>query len=168
MRANPFAWSFRAQFAFGFLACVGLLAYALYLQYWQYLDPCPLCIFQRYAFVLLAIVFALGAIVGPTRAGGRKAFGLLAFASATIGIGIAGWHVYLQTLPPSDVPACGPGLEFLWQTNSLGGVLGKVFTGSGECATIDWTFLGLAMPAWALVWFVLLGAGALWAGFRAR
>lgn len=164
---NPFAWPFRAQFAFGFLACAALLAYAIYSQYQLFLDPCPLCIFQRVVFIVMGLVFLLGLLHGP-RGWGRKVYGVLVFFVGMIGVGIAGRHVWLQHLPADEVPACGPGLEYMLQAFPMQKTLSMVFTGSGECAKADWFFLGLSMPAWTLVWFAFLAFGALWAGFRRR
>ena len=81
---------------------------------------------------------------------------------------VAGRHVWLQSLPPDQVPACGPSLEYMLDAFPLGKTLKMVFTGSGECAEVDWTFLGLAMPAWSLIFFIALGLGALWAGWKRR
>lgn len=165
---NPFRWSFRAQFLLGLAVCLALLAYALYTQHYGGLLPCPLCTFQRGAFVALALVFLLGGLHNPKRAGGRSAYSVLASLCAAAGVAIAGRHVWLQGLPPAQVPACGPDLSYMMEAFPLADVLSKVFTGSGECAKVDWTFLGLAMPAWSLVWFVALGVWALHAGLRGR
>lgn len=165
---NPSRWSFRTQFLLGFLACAGLLAYALYLEHVQGLIPCPLCTLQRGAFVLLAIVFLIGGLHAPSTRGGRGFYGFLALAAAGLGISIAGRHVWLQSLPPDQVPACGPDLGYMMEAFPLGDVVRKVLTGSGECAKVDWTFLGLSMPAWALVWFVALALWALYAAFKRR
>jgi len=165
---NPFRWTFRAQYLLGFAICAGLLGYALYLEHFQGLVPCPLCTFQRGAFLLLAGVFLLGALHSPKGKAGRGMYALLSLVAAGAGISIAGRHVWLQNLPPDQVPACGPDLSYMMEAFPLGDVLRKVFTGSGECALVDWTFLGLAMPAWSLVWFVLLAFWALYAGFRGR
>ena len=168
MSLNPFSWSFRLQSLAGFLACAGLIGFALYSQDAWGLVPCPLCIFQRIAFAALGLVFLAGAIHGPASRVGRGTYGVLALVAGGIGTSIAGRHVWLTTLPPSEVPACGPPLEFMMDTNPLADVIRKVLTGSGECAKVDWTFLGLSMPAWALVWFVALTLFALYAAFRAR
>lgn len=165
---TPFRWSFRAQYFLGFLICAALLAYALFLEHVRGLVPCPLCMFQRAAFVILGIVFLLGALHAPRSKGGRAVYGVLGLAAAALGIGIAGRHVWLQSLPPDQVPACGPDLAYMMEAFPMGDVLQKVLTGSGECAKVDWSFLGLAMPAWALIWFVLLALWALYAGFRRR
>ncbi len=165
---NPFNWSFRAQFFAGFLACAALLGFALYSQYVGGLLPCPLCSFQRGAFVALGLVFLAGAVHGPRGRGGRGVYGVLAVACAALGAAIAGRHVWLQSLPADQVPACGPDLSYMMEAFPLADVLRRVFTGSGECAEVDWTFLGLAMPAWSLVWFVLLGVWALHAGLKRR
>lgn len=151
--------SFRTACGIGFLACTGLIAYALYAQHGLGLEPCPLCIFQRVAVIGAGIVFLAGAIHGP-RAIGRWLYAGLAALVACIGAGIAGRHVWLQSLPAEDVPACGPGLDYMLEAFPLQQVLSRVFTGSGECAQIDWTFLGLSMPAWTLIAFLCL---AIWA-----
>jgi disulfide bond formation protein DsbB len=165
---NPFRWSFRAQFLAGLLACMAVLAYALYSQYYGGLIPCPLCTFQRGAFVVLAVVFLVGGLHAPRGRAGRGTYGVLALLAAALGISIAGRHVWLQHLPADQVPACGPDLSFMMEAFPLADVLRKVFTGSGECARVDWTFLGLAMPAWSLICFVVLALWALHAGFRRR
>lgn len=169
MNLNPFSWSFRTQFLFGFAVCASLLAYAVFAQYGQMFEPCPLCIFQRVAMAAVAVVALLGAIHAPRSVAGRRVYGLLAFLAAGTGAGIAARHVWLQHLPPDQVPACGPGLSYMVESlPSYLDVVKKVLQGSGECAKVDWTFLGFSMPEWTLLCFVLLAAGALAAGFRKR
>lgn len=164
---NPFQWSFRARFLLGFLACAALLGYAFYVQFAQRIQPCPFCIFQRLAFAAAGVLFLLGGLHAPRGAGGRKAYGLLAALAAVVGAGIAGRHVWVQ-LFPAELSTCGPGLNYMMETNTWLGVVRKVLTASGDCSMVDWTFLGLSMPAWALVWFVLLASWALLAAFRRR
>jgi disulfide bond formation protein DsbB len=135
---------------------VGLIAYALFAQYVLDLEACPLCILQRVAFVAAGLVFLVAGVHSPAGAGARVYAGL-GVATAGTGAGIAGWHVYIQQLPADRVPSCGPGLDYLFDAFSPFEVLEMIFTGSGECAVVNWSFLGLSMPAWALVWFILLG-----------
>ena len=168
MTAKTFSGSFRLHFLLGFLACAALLAYALYVQFHDGLLPCPLCIFQRIAFAALGLVFLAGALHAPAGAAGRRVYALLAGLAALAGLVVAGNHVRLQNLPPDQVPACGPGLDYMLDTLPVSSVVRRVMTGSGECANVDWAFLGLSMPAWSLVWFALLGGWALWAGLRRR
>jgi len=168
MQANPLRWSFRAQFLLGFVACVALIGFALYAQFHDRLNPCPLCIFQRIAFAALGLVLLVGGVFAPKGVKGRAAFGVLALVPALTGIGIAGRHVWLTHLPPDQVPQCGPPLEFMMEANPLTDVIRQVLTGSGECATVDWTLLGMSMPAWSLLWFVLLTVWILIAAFRRR
>lgn len=163
---NPFRASFRVQFLLGFLACTGLLAYAFYTQVYGGLEPCPLCIFQRVAFAALGLVFLVGGLHAPRRPGGRRAYGVASLFAAGAGIAIAGRHVWLQSLPPEQVPTCGPGLDYMLDVMPISGVIRKVLTGSGECANVDWALLGLSMPAWALVCFVVLAGWAAFAAFR--
>jgi disulfide bond formation protein DsbB len=163
---HPFRASFRVQFLLGFLACAGLLAYAVYTQFRPVhpLEPCPLCIFQRIAFFALGMVFLVGAVHGPAKALWRRFYGVLALIAAGAGIAVATRHVWITHLPPDQVPTCGAPFEFMRQTMSTTKLIQKVMTGSGECAKIDWTFLGLSMPAWSLIWLIAL---ALWAGYAA-
>jgi disulfide bond formation protein DsbB len=168
MTANPLSASFRRQYLLGFLACAGLLGYAFYLQLHDGLEPCPLCIFQRVAFFALGLVFLAGAIHGPKTTRGRKTYGVFSLLAALGGVFVAGNHVRLQHLPPDQVPACGPGLDYMLEAMPITGVIRKVMTGSGECAAVDWTFLGLAMPAWSLICFLVLAAWAAYASFRKR
>ncbi len=164
---NPFRWSFRAQFLLGFLVCASLLGYALYVQFVQKLEPCPFCIFQRLAFAATGVLFLLGALHGPRSSSGRRVYGVLAFIAAAVGIGIAGRHSWVQVFPPA-MPSCGPGWDYMIETNTWLGVVQKVLFVKGDCSTIDWIFLGLSMPMWSMVWFIALAVWALWAGFRAR
>lgn len=166
MNANPLRWTFRVQMLAGFVACAALLAFALYSQFALGLLPCPLCIFQRVAFAALGMVFLAAALHAPARATARRGWGVLALLTSAIGATIAGRHVWLQGLPPDQVPACGPGLDWMMQTMPVAGVFREVFTGSGECADVHWSFLGLSMPAWSLAWFLALGAWAAFAALR--
>ncbi len=145
----------------GFLACCGMMLYALYAQEFLNLPPCPLCVFQRVAVIVMGVLFLLAALQRPGVAGRRVYAGLLALAGLA-GAGVAGWHIRLQNLPADEVPACGPGLDFMLDTFPLTDVLSMVFTGSGECAEISWIFLGLSMPAWVLISLVGLSIWAIW------
>ena len=167
MSPNPLRWSFRSQCLAGFVACAALIGFAIYSQFAWGLEPCPLCIFQRIAFAALGLVFLLAGLHAPRAAAARRFYGVLGFLAAATGMAIAGRHVWIQLNPP-DIPACGPPLSFMRETMSTGNVIRKVLTGSGDCGTVDWSFLGLSMPAWSLAWFVLLGVFALACGFASR
>ena len=151
----------------GLLICGLLFAFALYLQYYEYQDPCPLCILQRVAFIAMMAVFLVGAIHGPRRTG-AIIYSTLLVIIAAIGAGIAMRHVWLQHLPKDRVPECGPGLEYMLNRFPLAQALEKVFRGSGECAEVGWTFLTLSIAEWSLAWFVLLGVLAVYIAVAAR
>jgi disulfide bond formation protein DsbB len=151
----------------GFLICGGLILYALYLQYYEYQNPCPLCLLQRVAYIALMAVFLLGALHGPRRAGAIVYSTLLVLVSLS-GAGIAARHVWLQHLPKDKVPECGPGLGYILDRFPLVNALEKIFRGSGECAEAAWRLLGLSIAEWSLVWFVLLGAYAACIAVTAR
>ena len=159
--------SARSANLLGALACAALLAYAYYAQYVLHLEPCPLCIFQRVGIFAIGVIFALAAAHDPVTWGRRVYAVLLGLASlATIGVAVR--HLYIQSLPPGTVAACGASLDFMLKVFPLTDVLVKVLTGSGECAKIEWRFLGLAMPAWVLIAAIALGAYGLWANLRRR
>lgn len=149
----------------GFVVCVALMAYALYAEYVLLLMPCPLCVFQRVAVIALGLVFLVAGLHGAS-GWGRWIYAVLIGLVAAGGIVVAGRHVWLQNLPPDAVPACGPGLDTILERFPLSEALALVFSGSGECADASWHFLGLSMPAWVLIWLVVLGAVGLWNNLR--
>ena len=157
----------RLGYLAGFLICGGLILYALYLQYYEYQDPCPLCLLQRVVYIALMVVFLLGALHGPRRTGAVVYSTLLVLVSL-IGAGIAGRHVWLQHLPKDKVPECGPGLGYILDRFPVVNALEKIFRGSGECAEAGWRLMGLSIAEWSLVWFVLLGAYAVFVAAAAR
>lgn len=150
-------YSPRTYFLLGFLFCVGLILSALYFQFVGGLDPCPLCISQRIMVVAVGLVLLAAVVHNPGRAGIR-AYALLGFATALLGASISGRHVWIQHLPADEVPACGPGLSYMFQYFPLSDTLRAMVTGTGDCAKVDWTLLGLSMPAWVLVCFAFLAA----------
>ena len=147
-------WIFqpRAWFLLVAFACAGLLGFALYKQHMDFVDPCPLCVFQRVAFMWIGAVSLVAALHGPGSAG-RWIYGAAVALGGVCGAGIALRHLWLQGLPPGQVPDCGMGLNYMLDTMPFTEVLAQVFQGSGECAEVLWTFLGLSMPGWTLVWY---------------
>ena len=141
------------------VACAGLLGYALYEQHVEWLDPCPLCIFQRIAFMGIGI-FALLLCLQNPQGWLKPIYGGLLLLASLFGMLVAGRHIWMQNLPADQVPECGPGLEYMLDNFSLGQTLAKVFQGSGSCADIKWEFLGLSMPWWTMIWYLGLAAAA--------
>jgi len=145
----------RPAYFLGFLVCAGLMGWALWLQYGLGLDPCPLCSLQRLTVVAIGVVFLVAGLHNPGRTGAAVYAGLT-FLIGAFGIVTAMRHVWIQSLPKGEVPACGMGLNYMLETLPLTEVLSKVFKGSGECAETAWIFLGLAIPSWTLVFFVAM------------
>ena len=150
----------------GFGACAALLAFALYAQFHLGLEPCPLCIFQRIGVALLGSVFLVAALHDPRGRAGRGVYAALIVLAALLTAGIAARHLYVQSLPPGTLPSCGAPLAVLMKFMPVWQLIRKVLTGSGECGLVNWRFLGLAMPAWVLIWAVGLGAFGLVANLR--
>lgn len=156
----------RGAYLAGFLMCAALMGYAFYLQYALDLEPCPLCMFQRVALTAMGIVFLIAALHGPRR---RGAFGyaLLQLLVGGAGIGLALRHLYIQSLPADQVPACGMGIGYMLETLPLGDVIMRTLKGSGECAHVD-LVAGLSIPAWTLLLFVALIAASFVVALRNR
>ena len=152
----------------GFGACAALMAYALYAEFGLGLEPCPLCVFQRIAVIALGIVFLVAALHHPRGVLGARLYAGLIGLAAAGGVAVAGQHVRLQNLPADEVPACGPGLDFMLDVFPLHEAIRMVFSGSGECAEVDWAFLGLSMPAWVLVACLGLGLMGIVANWQTR
>jgi disulfide bond formation protein DsbB len=152
----------------GFLCSVLLIAYALYTQYVLGLEPCPLCILQRVAVIALGLSFLLMALKHPQTKQSKFFASLLLTIISSAGVGIAARHVWLQNLPPDKVPGCGPGLDFMMANSPLSEVFQMVFSGSGECAEISWSFAFLSMPVWVIIWLIFLGSYGVWTIYQWR
>jgi disulfide bond formation protein DsbB len=157
----------RLVFLFIFLACAGLIGFALYLQEVKGLDPCPMCILQRYAFVALGITALVAAIHGPRRGIALKLYAIVAAVFIVGGGGTAIRQSWLQHNPPKTA-SCGADLETLIETFPLSQALPKIFAGTGDCAVVTWRFLGLSIAEWSLAWFVIFLAITVWIGFVRR
>jgi len=156
----------RLGFAFITLSCAALLGFALYNQYVDYLDPCPLCIFQRVVFAWMGLVALFAFIHNPGQTG-RRVYGWLIVLGGILGAAIAGRHIWLQNLPPGEVPECGPGLNYMLENFPVTEVLSSVLRGSGSCAEVKWSFMSMSMPMWTLIWYIGLGVMTLWIAYRA-
>jgi disulfide bond formation protein DsbB len=155
----------RAANAIGFAACSVALAFAFHVQYGLGFVPCHLCIFQRFTLAALGVAFLLATFLPDGR-------GYRVFSTALIGlaglatIATAGRHVWIQMQPAGTVAPCGADLEFMLDIFPLTEVILKVFRAGGECANVDWTLLGLSMPAWVLAVAVVLTAAGVWINLR--
>lgn len=146
----------RHGFAAIFLICAGLVGFGLWLQQSKGLEPCPLCIMQRLAFVAAGLVALIGALHAP-RGWGRRIYSLLVLLAAFAGGGVAVRQSWLQHNPPK-VAECGADLDFMLDSFPLADALPMIFRGAGDCSEVQWTFLGMSIPEWALVWFALIAA----------
>lgn len=155
----------RWLYLIGAVVVAGLFSAALFLQYMLRQDPCPLCMLQRLIFVVIGVLFFLAFIHHPLRLGARIYSALIGLF-AIGGIATASRHIWLQHLPKDQVPACGPGLEYMMQNFPMAEVWQELMHGSGECAEKGWTFLTLGIPEWSLLWYVLLGVFAVWIGWK--
>jgi disulfide bond formation protein DsbB len=161
-------WYFRAPrraLALICAACIAMLAFGAYLQHVVGLEPCPMCVVQRYAFVLIAIFTGLGAL--GRRRGWQVAASLLALLAAIGGAYTAASQSWLQWHPP-EVVSCGRDIYGMIESFPLQRAIPMIFRGAGDCSVIDWTFLGLSIANWSFIWFVVFGALLLALMFRRR
>lgn len=147
--------SHRSIFFLIFVCCFGLLSFGLYLQHFKGLEPCPLCVLQRYAFVGIGLIALIASVHGPRKKLSLNSYTTGTFIFAIFGLVVAGRHVWLEHMPKDEVPSCGPGLDFIIESFPLSHALPMIFKGSGECADVQWRFLTLSISEWALIWFVL-------------
>ena len=142
-----------------FLACAGLIGLALYLQHARGLEPCPMCILQRYAFIVVGVIALAAAIHNPALLGRRTYSALLVVMAATGG-GIAIRHVYLEHYPPK-IFDCGADVGFMLESFPLTQALPMIFRGTGDCTKVVWQFLGLSIAEWSLICFAKLLVAAI-------
>lgn len=158
--------SYRFVSGFLFLASVIGMSFALFLEHVQGLDPCPLCVFQRIGLIGLGFISLIAFLHNPKTNVFKRLYSFLGLVAISWSAGVAARHVWLQHLPKDQVPSCGPGLDYWVDTLPLKSVFENVLKGSGECAMVDWTFLGQSLPTWSLLFFSVLALISLWQLFR--
>lgn len=148
----------RFWFLLGSLGCIFLLSMGAYFQFNQGLEPCPLCISQRIAIFLTGLVFMVAVALNPKTQKGINTYAIIGALTALGGASISTRHVWIQNLPPDQVPECKPALEYMLQNFPLIETVKLMLSGTGDCAKVDWTMLGFSMPAWTLVAFLMLAS----------
>jgi protein dithiol:quinone oxidoreductase len=166
-----FDWMDRAPrqvFSLVALVCLGLLAFGLYLQHVVGLEPCPMCIVQRYALVLIA---ACAALTGATGRKGLQITGAVVLVVLSVlGAYVAARQSWLQWYPP-EVVSCGRDLYGMIETFPLKRALPMIFRGGGDCSKVDWTFLTLTIANWSFICFsglAVVGSVMVWRPVRRR
>jgi protein dithiol:quinone oxidoreductase len=144
---------------------VGMLAFGLYLQHGVGLEPCPMCIVQRYALIVVVLIAGITAV---TRGRARTAGSALMVLASGFGAFVAARQSWLQWFPPEEA-SCGRDFYGMIETFPLQRVIPMIFKGSGDCTKIDWTFLGLSIANWSFLCFVGIAlAGVLLIARRSR
>lgn len=148
------------------LLCFSLVGFALYLQHAQGLEPCPLCILQRIAFILIGAVALIGAFC--YRAATSRWLPIILLLPAAAGLTAAGRHVWLEHFPPKTTSCSPADLNYILETVPLGEMLPRIFRGTGECSVVLWRFLGLSIAEWSLLLLLGLAAVGVWLLLRPR
>ncbi len=150
--------SIRLIYLYIFLLCLTLLGIAMYMENVMGLEPCPLCMTQRLFFAMTGLI-ALVAFIHNPKDWGKSVYGFVCAAFAFGGGGFAIRQIYLQHLPKDQVPACGPSLGYMLEVFPMSEVLTAMLSGDGNCAEVVWQdpVIGMSIPEWSLVGFILLG-----------
>lgn len=157
----------RKLFLGALIGIIGTLVAAFYFQIVAGYAPCTLCELQRFVFILAAIMLLVAILHRPKNLGIRI-YAILVGLTAIGGGVVAIRQLWLQSLPPEQTPACGPGLNFLIHNLPLGEALKRVFEGTADCAVVHWRFFGLSFAGWALVVFVIIFLLMGWQVLRPR
>jgi disulfide bond formation protein DsbB len=150
-----------------FVVCLGLLGFALYLQHWENLDPCPWCVVQRLGYILVGLIALVGALHRPGPIA-TVVYSTLGLAASAAGAAAAVYHVYLQSDPGRAAKCVGSPVERILDQLDVGAVIPPLLQYSGPCTLKPWAFLWLSIPEWSLVWFVLLGGAFVAVPFVAK
>jgi protein dithiol:quinone oxidoreductase len=150
-----------------FLLCCAMIGMAGYLQFSKGLEPCPLCIIQRFIVIVLGIVFLVGFLHKSSGQGWVRFHGFLVLLISGAGAAAAGRQVYLQTLPPDQLPPCAPNLSYILEKLSWPDAVRFLIRGTADCAQVKWTLLNLSVPEWTLGFFALFVLLGLWWLFKA-
>jgi len=150
------------------LACIGMLAFGLYLQHVVGLNPCPMCIVQRYAMIGVLVVALIGSLL--RKPGGLAVLGALLALQAVFGAFVAARQSWLQWYPP-EIVTCGRDFYGMIENFPIGRAVPMIFKGSGDCTKVDWTFLGGSIANWSFLCFIgfaLMGMGIAVQAWRQR
>ena len=149
------------------LGCLTLLSSAIFVEPFKSMDPCPMCMMQRWVFSAIGI-FALIAILHNAEFIGQKIYAGTLAVFSMIGAGVAARQLWLQSLPEEQVPACGPGIDYMLEVFPILEVIEMAIRGTGDCAKVQWTFLNLSIPGWSLIAFIGMTFIALSVLFKKR
>ncbi|MFL0811084.1 MAG: disulfide bond formation protein B [Agarilytica sp.] len=145
--------------------CAAMIGVGLIMQYVFDMEPCPLCITQRVFIIAVGVISLIAGFHNPPTLW-RRIYGGAGVVAAMIGGGVSARHVWIQNLPEDQVPTCGPGLSYMFETLPMFDALSLLFAGDGNCADEVFNFIGLSIPGWTLVAFIGLACICVWQIFR--
>lgn len=157
----------RPLFLLIFLGCISLLSAAIFISPFKEMNPCPMCMMQRAVFIALGALALIATLHNPASLGQKIYAALLALISM-IGASIAIRQLWLQSLPEDQVPACGPGIDYMMDVFPLLEVIEISLRGTGDCAKVQWSLFSLSIPAWSLLAFSSIAILALFILLRQR
>lgn len=146
----------KRTFVILFLFCLGMMAVALFMEHILMLEPCILCYMQRGAVILVGLIAGIGLLINPKKLIVYKSFIIGCGIAVLSGIGLSLRQLYLQSLPAELVPSCAPDIDYLLDTLPFLEVLIMAITGDGNCAEVLWSFMGISIPGWTLIGFLVI------------
>ena len=158
-------FSFRQTMALVAVSCIAMLCFGFYLQHVGGLEPCPMCIVQRYAMILIAILAMIASATGIKSI--QIGASWLVVITAMGGAFVAARQSWLQWYPP-EIASCGRDIYGMIEMFPLQNLVPMILKGSGDCTKIDWTFLGGSIANWSFLCFSGIAAVAIWASLRAK
>jgi len=157
----------RLLFSLIFLGCAALLTTAIFISPFKDMNPCPMCMMQRVVFGALGVLALIAALHNPVYIG-QKIYSVFLALISIGGASIAIRQLWLQSLPEDQVPACGPGIDYMIDVFPLLEVIEMSLRGTGDCAKVQWTLFNLSIPAWSLMAFIGIAVLAVFILFRKR
>ena len=146
----------KTTFGVIFSTCLGMMAVALFMEHFLLLKPCMLCYMQRGAVIVLGLIAGAGFLINPEKLSSYKVLLITCCTVLLCGIGLSLRQLYLQSLPAELVPSCAPDIDYLLDTLPFLEVLIMAIIGDGNCAEVLWSFMGISIPGWTLIGFLII------------
>ncbi len=146
----------RKTFGIIFFLCIGMMAVALFMEHFLLLKPCMLCYMQRGAVIMLGLIAGAGYLINPKKLSSYKGLLITCCIVLLCGIGLSLRQLYLQSLPAELVPSCAPDIDYLLETLPFLEVFTMAIMGDGNCAEVLWSFMGVSIPGWTLIGFIII------------
>jgi protein dithiol:quinone oxidoreductase len=139
---------------FGAILSFVMIGAALLIQLIYQLEPCPLCITQRIIFIVIGLIFVFFLFFKHNPL--TRIIHLLMLGTVSIaGVIFSVRHIMIQEKWITVPAECGIDLDYMFENFPLTQAMNLLFKGTGDCSTIDWSFIGITLPQLALMGYLL-------------